>query len=448
MLRNGTVVTGLVDPTIISSGAVAWTGDRIVAVGPEGQLRGKIPTARLVDARGGIIMPGLVNLHHHFYSALARGLNPGTDVRDFTQVLDRMWWRLDRALDRDSIRVSAQLSAADCIRWGCTTVFDHHSSPSCRAGSLTLIAEIVEQVGLSTVLCYEVSDRNGHDEALAGIDENVEFIADHQNHPRVRGVLGLHASFTLRQETLAEVAKRRADGSGCHVHVAEDRVDVEESRVAFGKGPIERLDDFGLLDHRSLLAHGIHLDSEDYDTIARHDAVVVHNPESNANNGVGQLDTTRVGARGCLVGLGTDGMSSSMLRAARAAFLAHRMVLRNPDAGFEVIPHLLGNNVRVARRFYDEPELGVLVPGAPADVIVVDTAPPTPLSEDNLFSHLIYGAAESPVRHTVARGQFLLENFAHTTVDPEAVALHARELAPALWQRFSQTPWGTRFIGA
>ncbi|KPJ94361.1 MAG: hypothetical protein AMS18_03865 [Gemmatimonas sp. SG8_17] len=448
MLSNGTVVTGLVHPTIIPSGAVAWTGDRIVAVGPARQLRGEIPAAHVVDARGGVIMPGLVNLHHHFYSALARALDPGTAVGDFVQVLDRLWWRLDRALDRDAIRVSAQLSVADCIRWGCTTVFDHHSSPSSRAGSLALIAEVVEQAGLSTVLCYEVSDRNGHDEALAGIDENLGFIADHQDHPRVRGVLGLHASFTLRDETLVEVAKRRASGSGCHIHVAEDRVDVAESRLAFGKGPVERLDSFGLLDHRSLLAHGIHLESEDYDTIARHDAVVVHNPESNANNGVGQLDTARVGAHGCLVGLGTDGMSSSMLRAARAAFLAHRMALRSPGAGFEVIPQLLSNNVNVARRFYDEPELGVLLPGAPADIIVVDAPPPTPLLAENLFSHLIYGAAEAPVRHTVARGRFLLEDFAHTTMDSEAIALHARELTPALWRRFSQLPWGTRFIGA
>ena len=206
-----------------------WSEERIVRVGPEDQLRREIPDARFVDAHGGLIMPGFVNLHHHFYSALARGLSPGTELRNFTEVLDRLWWRLDRALDRETVRVSAQLSAADCIRWGCTTVFDHHASPTCVAGSLALIAGILEEAGLSAVLCYEITDRNGHDEAIAGIEENQAFIAEHLRHPRVRGVCGLHASFTLRDDTLAAVAKCRPEGSGCHIHVAEDPVDVEES---------------------------------------------------------------------------------------------------------------------------------------------------------------------------------------------------------------------------
>lgn len=447
ILGNGVVVVSLVNPEIISPGAVLWSEERIVRVGPEDQLRREIPDARFVDAHGGLIMPGFVNLHHHFYSALARGLSPGTELRNFTEVLDRLWWRLDRALDRETVRVSAQLSAADCIRAGCTTVFDHHASPTCVAGSLALIAGILEEAGLSAVLCYEITDRNGHDEAIAGIEENQAFIAEHLRHPRVRGVCGLHASFTLRDDTLAAVAKCRPEGSGCHIHVAEDPVDVEESRRAFAKGPVQRLEDFGLLDERSLLAHGIHLESQDYRTIAEHDAVIIHNPESNANNGVGHLDTVEVGKQGCLVGLGTDGMSSSMLRAVRAAFLTHRAARSDPSAGFEVLPELLGNNVRVARRFFEEPLLGTLAPGAPADVIVVDAPPPTPISEENIFGHLVYGASEAPVRHTVARGRFLLKDFVHTTMDPAEIAVRAAEVSPMLWRRFAELTWGTNFLG-
>lgn len=448
LLGNGIVVRSFAAadaplPEVIPDGGVAWQGERIVAVGPLAELRRNFEGAHFVDARGGLILPGFINLHHHFYSALARGLDPGASMRNFTEILDRLWWRLDRALDRETVRVSALLSAADCIRWGCTTVFDHHASPSCITGSLDIIGEALAAHGLSAVLCYEVSDRNGHAEALAGIEENLRFLAQQRGHPRIRGVFGLHASFTLRDETLADVAKRRPEGSGCHIHVAEDPVDGEASRRAFGVGPVERLKRFSLLDAHALLAHGIHLQAEDYARIARGGATVIHNPESNANNGVGRLNAALATKQGCVVGLGTDGMSSAMLRALRAAHLTHRAA-SSPD---EALPDLLANNTMVARRFFDEPLLGELSPGAPADIAVIDSLAPTPIALDNLAGHLIFGASEAPVRHTIARGRILLEDFVHATLDPRELAARSRELSPALWERFHALKWGTSFLG-
>jgi len=452
MVGNGVVVAGFspscaVQPQVMPGGAVVWQGERIVAVGPEAELRGLHPGADFLDAHGGLILPGLINLHHHFYGVLARGLDPGAPLGSFAEVLERLWWRLDRALDPATVRISAELSVADCTRWGCTTVFDHHASPSCLAGSLDIIAEVLVANGISAVLCYEVTDRNGHKEARAGIEENLRFLRQQRGHSRIRGVFGLHASFTLRDETLAEVAERRPQDAGCHIHVAEDRIDVQASRRTFGLGPIDRLKRFGLLDDRSLLAHGIHLEPKDYSDIARHGAVLVHNPESNANNGVGHLDTVNAGTLGCLVGIGTDGMSSAMLRALRAAFLAQRAADGDPRSGFEVLPDLLCTNAKVARRFFDEPLLGELASNAPADIIVVDAPAPTPIRPENLFTHLVYGASEAPVRHTIARGRVLLENFCHKTMDPAEVAARARELAPALWQRFGALKQGTSFLG-
>ncbi|MCL4522346.1 MAG: amidohydrolase family protein [Acidobacteria bacterium] len=450
LLGNGVLVAGFspkcaVQPQVIPDGAVVWRGERILAVGPEAELRRAYPDARFLDAHGGLILPGLINLHHHFYAALARGLDPGAPLTNFAEILDRLWWRLDRALNVETVRISAQLSAADCIRWGCTTVFDHHASPSCLAGSLDVIADVVNASGLSAVLCYEVTDRNGHEQARAGMEENLRFIQEHASDPRIRGVVGLHASFTLRDTTLAEVAERRPPRAGCHIHVAEDLLDVEASRRAFGLGPVERLERFGLLDEHCLLAHGIHLQPDNYRSIASHDAVLVHNPESNANNGVGHLDAANAAKLGCTVGLGTDGMSSSMLRALRAAFFAHRACHAGEPAA--ALPALLFNNVRVARRFFDEPLLGELAPGAPADVIVLDSAPPTPITAENLLSHLVYGASEAPVRHTVARGRVLLENFCHTTLDVTEIAARARELTPGLWQHFAAMKSGTNYLG-
>jgi putative selenium metabolism protein SsnA len=440
LLSNGVVVTGGLEPRVIAGGGVVWRGERIVAVGQEEDLTEEYPGARRLDAGGGLIMPGLVNLHHHFYSALARGLDPGVPMLNFPEVLERLWWRLDRALDPDCVRISALLSVADCVRWGCTTVFDHHASPGCIDGSLGLIADAVEAAGISGLLCYEVTDRNGPEGALAGIEENLRFLEERKAHGRVRGVFGAHASFTVSDETLAMVAARRPEDGGCHIHLAEDPVDVSASLEAFGAAPVQRLQRFGLLDERALLAHAIHLSEEDYRILAESGCTLIHNPESNANNGVGRLDVPLVQGLGCAVGLGTDGMASAVLRALRSAFLTLRGETRDPTLGFEALPTLLTTNARVAGRFFDEPLLGQLTPGAPADVIAIDSVPPTPLGSENLFGHLVYGVSEAPVRHTVARGRVVLEDFRHTTLDPQALAAEARALAPALWKRFHLPP--------
>jgi putative selenium metabolism protein SsnA len=436
VLTGGTVVTGFSDPEVFVDGAVAWQGDRILEVGEPADLLAASPDARVIDAMGGLVLPGLVNLHHHFYSSLARGLDPGTALGDFGEILDGLWWRLDRALDGDTIRLSSELALAESVRWGTTTVFDHHASPSLIGGSLEIIAQAVLRSGLSAVLCYEVSDRNGHEQAIEGLDENLAFFAAHRDDPSIRGMLGFHASFTVEDETLAAAAERRLDGMGCHIHVAEDALDLRISKLIFDSAPVQRLDRYGLIDDRTLAVHCVHLGSDDRRTLAEGSATIVHNPESNANNGVGRLDLLGAAADGCRVGLGTDGMSSAVLAALRAAFLGLRGGQRDPRLGFTVVPELLAVNAEVAGRFFGEPLLGRLEPGAPADLIVLDTAPPTLVTPENIFTHLVYGSAVSPVRHTVARGRFLLEDHRFTMTDPAAIADEARKLTPALWDRF------------
>lgn len=421
---------------VIERAGVAWEGERVVAVGPMSMLVRSFPGAVRLDARGGMILPGLVNLHHHFYSALARGLDPGRPLATFGEVLEGMWWRLDRALGPETVRLSAALSAAECIACGCTTVFDHHSSPSCLHGSLDMVAAAVNEAGISAALCYEASDRNGHREALAGLKESLDFVSRRRADSRVRGMVGLHASFTVADSTLRSAARRRPAGVGVHLHVAEGRLDIDASRHSYGADPIERLERVGLLDEHALLAHGVHLGGAALEAVAAAGAVIVHNPESNANNGVGRLDVAAAVRRGCAVGLGTDGMSSSMLRSLRAAFLGVRAGAGDPSTGFEAVPSLLATNAAVAARVFDEPLLGTLEVGAPADLAVLDGEPPTPVDGGNVFAHLVYGAAETTVRHTVARGRVLLRDFRHTTLDRVSLANLAHQATPALWERF------------
>lgn len=456
-LVNGTVLTGFPAKEgekveIIPRGAVVWEDERILAVGPETAIKSQFPEADYLNAHGGVILPGLVNLHTHCYSAMARGLNPGAPMVDFAAVLDQLWWRLDRALDEETVQISAELGMADAIRSGCTTLFDHHASPNHLRGSLNTIAEVAERAGLSALLCYEVTDRNGPKEAAAGLEENLRFLAERQNDPRIRGVLGLHASFTLREETLDRVARERPAETGIHIHLAEDALDARSSRRDFGASPLARLESRGLLDRRSLLAHGVHLDEKDLSLVAAREATLIHNPESNANNRVGLLDTGRAVEAGVHLGLGTDGMSGSMLRSLRAAFLGQRAHFRSADessaaTGYDSLTELLGSNVSVARRFFEEPHLGELRTGAPADLAVVDAPTITPLDENNLFAHLAFGWSEAPVRHTVARGRILLEDFQIISLDLERLAARARAAAPNLWDRFDTLNGGTPFLG-
>jgi cytosine/adenosine deaminase-related metal-dependent hydrolase len=261
-------------------------------------------------------------------------------------------------------------------------------------------------------------------------------------------MMGLHASFTLADETLAEVKRRLPPGVGCHIHIAEDALDIHHSRAAFGAGPLQRLDQYGLLGETTLLIHGVHLSADELRLAAKRGAVLVHNPESNANNGVGRLDLCDAADSGVTLGLGTDGMGSSMLRSGRAAFLMLRSGRRDPTTGFDVVPGmLLEANAAVASRFFDEPDLGKLRPGAPADIAVLDAPPPTPISPENVFGHLIYGANEAPVRHTIARGRVLLEDFDLTRLDLACIAAQAREATPALWERFRTLSARTPFPG-
>jgi len=439
LLGPGTLVSSFEDPTVVLENAgVLWEEDTILEIGSFGDLECRHPGVQLLNARGGIILPGLVNLHHHFYSALARGLDPGVPMEDFPRILDGLWWRLDRALDEESIRVSAALSVAECIRKGCTTVFDHHASPGFVRGSLDLIADEVLSGGIRGVLCYEISDRNSHAEATSGLEENLDFATSIGTSRQLAAMLGLHASFTIEDETLRDITDRRPEGLGIHIHLCEDAADRRISMERYGAAPLERLSRFDLLDSEALLIHGVDLDRSEFERIAEAGATLVHNPESNANNAVGNLDLGAAHESGCRLGLGTDGMSSAMLSSLRAAFLGRRATTLDPTRGFDIIPRLPAENARRAARSLGLSGLGKIEAGAPADLIVLDPPAPTPLLSSNVFGHLVYGLAEASCRHTIADGKILLKDFRHTGIDVEELSIRARAAASRLWEKFRQ----------
>lgn len=433
--ENGIVATLGKDSRVIWNGSVVTDGENIVGVGNAAEMKKRYPEAEAVDCTGKILLPGFICTHHHFYSTMARGMAiPGEPASNFVEILERLWWKVDKAIEGEDITLSAQIPLIECIRNGTTTVIDHHASPSMRDGSLDLIEAAVREAGLRASLCYEVSDRN---QPGGGIKENERFIKKvGPGDGQIAAMMGLHASFTLSDETLETCVGIAKDaGVGCHIHVAEDAADREDSLEKYGVPTVERLHRLNVTGEKSIFVHCVHVDESEMDIIAATRTIIVHNPESNMNNAVGVTQILKMLAKGILVGLGTDGMSSDMLSQMRCAYLLHRLDNRDPRVAFMEAPQLLlQNNADIVERQFGI-RVGELAEGRPADMAILDYQPPTPLNEDNFLGHLIFGLVDATVDTTVCRGQILMKNKQILTMDEERIAARSRELAPQVWKR-------------
>jgi putative selenium metabolism protein SsnA len=440
LLKNATVVR-LHPPQVMEGTDVAVDGGAIAAVGREAAAVPKASLERTVDLAGRVLMPGLVCGHTHFYSALSRGvLARVAPSSDFVSTLQNLWWRLDRAIDREILEASAMAATLDAVRSGCTSVIDHHASPSFISGSLDVIAGCLEKVGLRGILCYETTDRNGRDGAMQGIEENRRFAAKVEAGRRASGdgpragsrlveaMIGGHAPFTLGDETLEALAAAvRGTSRGFHVHVSEDPFDAAHSHNTYGMDPLARLASHGLLTDRALVAHGVHLPAADRDILAASGAFLAHNARSNMNNGVGYQHALPTLAR---VVLGTDGIGADMLEECRVAFFKHR------DAGGPLWPgdfarFLQAGNEVVQRCFGGR--FGSVERGAAADLVVLDYRPPTPLVAENVAGHLVFGMRSAEVESVIVNGNFIMES-RRFPFDTELVLRQAREAARKLWR--------------
>ncbi len=436
LIKNGTIVTLESPNRVLAGHAILVEDGKIKTIGPEAALP-KLK-AQVIDARGKVVMPGLINAHMHFYSTFARGLPRVKQAANFTEILQHLWWRLDRRLTLNDCYYSTLVAGIEAIRHGTTTIFDHHSSPRAIRGSLGRIARAIGDLGLRACLCYEVSDRNGARAAREGIQENLRFLeaCRKDGNDRIAALFGLHASFTLEESTLRRcVAGAAKYQAGFHIHCAEDACDQEITRKKFGRGVVQRLADLGILGERTICAHGVHLGDEEWDLLARTGTAVAHNPQSNLNNAVGIMDLRTALRKGVLVGLGTDAMTGDMLEELRSAIWAQRYFQRDPGAAFgEAVEMLIRNNIRICGRYFEK--VGELKEGWWADMILIDYPPPTPLTAANFPGHLVYGLAQGRVDTTIVGGQVLMKNRRLVFLDEDKIAAKARGLSGALWRRF------------
>ncbi len=451
LISHGTVITLDEEDKIIEDGAVYVEGDKIVAVGAAKELAAKYPQAEKLDASGLLVMPGNICAHTHFYGAFARGMYiPGEPAGNFVQILERLWWKLDRALDDEGTRLSALVCLADAIRNGTTTLFDHHASPNAIEGSLDIIAEAAMQAGVRACLCYEVTDRNGDLGAKAGIAENVRFAykvnrlqsasADAQPNDLLAAAFGLHASLTLSDRTLEHcVAEAQGLQVGFHTHLAEDAADQDDSMAKYRTRVVPRFERLGLLGPKTICAHGVHLDQDELRILAETGARLTHQPRSNSNNAVGVAPVQEALDQGVCVGLGNDGFSNNHFAEMKMAYLVHKLHSRDPRvmSGDTVARMAFDNNARIAAEYWPAP-LGELTPGAYADMILLDYRPYTPLTADNFPWQVIFGMDGVHVHTTIVAGRVLMQNRKLLTLDEEAIAAQGRKYAQKVWKRFGE----------
>ena len=426
ILTGGAVVASLA-PVHITGNDVHVSDGRIVQDGG-GERR---------DCSGCLIVPGNVCAHTHLYSALARGM-PYTlePPENFLQILQRVWWRLDRALDEESVRASALVGGMEALLSGTTTLVDHHASPTAIDGSLDVIEDALRTLGVRSILCYETSDRDGPERAQAGLRENRRFAerVRREKPPLTRGLIGAHASFTLSDETLAACADTARELEvGLHIHAAEDAIDERDSVVLHGIGVAARLAHAGALNGRTLLAHGVHLDDHEIALVHAANASLAHNARSNMNNAVGRARLDVLGAR---VALGTDGIGSDMFEESRTAYF--RLREDDPGAGPDWPLRHLTEGARFVGAAFRERRLGRIQTGAPADLVVLEYAPPAPLNAGSFPGHWVFGLGSRTVRDVMVAGEWVVLDRRLTRADEQELAAGARVQADRLWKRLAE----------
>ncbi len=430
ILSNATLVQ--LYPARVQTGMdIALEHGQIVKIGKN--LTISSPGAAIIPMDGKLVLPGMVCAHNHFYSALARGITADIPLSpDFVSILNNLWWRLDKAIDREILEASAMVGALEAVKAGTTAVIDHHASPNFIEGSLNVLRNAFEKTGLRGILCYETTDRNGEAGMKKGIAENINFAKsiDRKNDRRlIEAAIGGHAPFTLNDNAL-EMMKEAIDetGRGIHIHVSEDAYDSAFSHHHYQKDPLERLNRFGLLNGKALIVHGVHLTENEINLLNETGSYLIHNPRSNMNNSVGYMEKLRQVKN---LAIGTDGIGSDMFEEFKFAFFKHR------DAGGPLWPgsfaEFLQRGNRILEHYFRE-KFGAVKTGYRADFTILDYDSPTPLNADNIVGHLAFGISAKDVDSVMVNGKFIYKNreFPFNTA---GIYARARKAAKKLWNR-------------
>jgi putative selenium metabolism protein SsnA len=386
------------------------------------------------DLNGKIVLPGLVNAHTHLYSTLSRGMpQPKTAPKNFLEILKKVWWRLDRALDDETIYYSALIGGIEAVKNGTTTFIDHHASPNAISGSLNIIKEALQKVGMRGVLCYEVTDRGGRKKRDDGLYENDQFIRENKQNPFFRGLVGAHASFTLNNQSLELCGDlANAHNVGVHIHVAEDGCDVDDAKKKYKKNIIERLAEKNILRNQTILAHCIHLSEKEFSFLKKTDVVFAHNPRSNMNNKVGYSPIHQFNNRGMI---GTDGFPSDMFEESKIAFF------KRQDSQFPQtidFAQLISGGQQYISSLFGK-KFGSFEKNSVADLVIMDYIPPTSMTTENILGHYLFGMRSSNVESVMIGGKWVVKNRTVLGVDVERAYHESEKKSKKMWIKMMET---------
>ncbi len=373
----------------------------------------------LLDCNRKIVTRSFGCGHHHVYSALATGMGAPKKIPvNFEETLKYIWWTLDVCLDAEMIEASALATAIACAKNGVTFVIDHHSSPSHIKGSLDIIARAFDKVGISHLLCYEITDRNGKEAAQQALDETGEYLSKQQ------GLVGLHASFTVADQTLAKSAELvKKYNTGIHIHVAEDTIDENDSHQKYNKSVVKRLSDFGLLQSsKTILSHCLHISDAERELVQHSDVWIAQNTDSNLNNKVGFFNSNKIGKN---VMLGTDGMHSDMLKSAKTSFFVGQ--------NFDAIDY--GETYRRFRNIHRYVAENNFTGDGDNNLVVLDYNPATSINSSNFLGHFIFNLESKHVQHVISNGKLIVNDRKVTTVNEDDILAQSKKLSIKLWDK-------------
>lgn len=362
---------------------------------------------KIIDADNRVIFPGMVNAHHHIYSCLSKGIPAEVPFEDFSGTLQKLWWKLDRALNETDVKLSTVLSLHDCIRNGVTTVFDHHISAGFIENSLDTMKNVFSDYHLNGVLCFEISNRNGEKIFRQSLEENLRFCLENEKNENFKGMIGMHASFTLDNENLREISEK-TENFPIHIHVAEGEIDEISCMEKYHQTIVERLSDFDLLRPNSLLIHGSNLNEQEIGLLKKYNIYLVQAIDSNLNNALKVANISKLINEKIRTTVGTDGMHSNIMKSLKNSFLFTKYQNQDPDIGFPEMQSLFLNSYRLKRDFGFP--LGILE-NEPADIAIFDYQPATPFDENTFLGHFIYGITESQARWVLKKYHILLDDF-------------------------------------
>ncbi|MDY6915909.1 MAG: amidohydrolase family protein [Candidatus Cloacimonadota bacterium] len=400
----------------------------------DGIIQGKTLSKvdRIIDVQNRIVMPAFTNAHHHIYSTLSKGIPCQVPFRNFMGNLKQLWWTLDRSLQKDDMILSTVISAEESIKQGVTTICDHHIS-AYTENALSHMAEVFEKYSLSGSLAFEISDRNGEEFFQKSLQENIRF-AQKQKDKEISGMIGLHASFTLSQRSLAHISEKTYN-IPIHIHVAEGIIDVQKTQKAFQKGIVERLEDFQLLRKNSLLIHASNLEDKDLLLLQNKPVYLVQAIDSNLNNGLNIGNIHNFLKKDLKFTVGTDGMHSNVLKAMKNSMIFTKYQNRTPDIGYEEMQAMLWNNYKLKQDF--GLPLGINA-SERADLAVFDYSPPTPIDNENFMGHFIFGITEANCQYVIKNDNILLDDYKLIINPYEEYKKSAVDISRKIFKRFEK----------